>query len=52
MAANDDWSGEVTDEDWRMFVAHGLRNELADEREDIYTFDDGEPVEADEPNGS
>jgi uncharacterized protein len=40
-----DWSGEVTDEDWRQFVAHGLRAELADEREDIYTLEDGDGLQ-------
>lgn len=36
---------ELTDEEWRQFIAHTLRNELADPREDIYTEADGEPVE-------
>ena len=31
--------------DWRLFVAQGLREELADSREDIYTVEDGEPID-------
>jgi hypothetical protein len=34
---------DVTEEDWRLFVAQGLRNELNDPREDIYTLEDGVP---------
>lgn len=34
----DDWTTEeLTDEEWRQFIAHSLRDELADPREDIYT---------------
>jgi hypothetical protein len=39
-----DWSAEeLTEEEWRQFVAHGLRDELKDAREDIYSESDGEP---------
>jgi hypothetical protein len=42
----EEWpADELTDDEWRRFVFHGLRNELADEREDIYTEEDGEPVD-------
>ena len=30
------FAGEVTEDEWRQFVAHGLRSELNDSREDIY----------------
>jgi hypothetical protein len=41
-----DWSTEeLTEDEWRLFVAYGLRDELADPREDIYTLEDGEPPE-------
>jgi hypothetical protein len=32
---------DVTEEEWRLFVAQGLRRELEDPREDIYSLDDG-----------
>lgn len=35
---------EVSADDWRLFVAEGLRDELADSREDIYTLADGVPI--------
>ena len=42
----DEWSAdEMTEEEWRQFVAWGLRDELNDPREDIYTLEDGEPVD-------
>jgi hypothetical protein len=31
---------DVTEDEWRLFVAHGLRRELEDPREDIYSLDD------------
>jgi hypothetical protein len=34
---------DVTEDEWRLFVAQGLRNELEDPREDIYTQEDGVP---------
>ena len=34
---------DVTEDEWRQFVAQGLRDELADPREDIYTLEDGVP---------
>ena len=34
---------DLTEEEWRQFVAHGLRRELEDPREDIYGTDDGVP---------
>jgi hypothetical protein len=40
-----EWSAhELTEDEWRQFVAHGLSDELADEQEDIYTEGDGEPT--------
>ena len=42
---NADWAtDELSEEEWRLFTAHGLSAELADAREDIYTLDDGEPL--------
>ena len=44
--ATDDleWSAEaLTDDEWRQVVAYGLRDELSDPREDIYTEQDGVP---------
>ena len=38
---------DLTEDEWRQVVAHSLRRELEDPREDIYTAEDGEPV--DEP---
>jgi hypothetical protein len=38
---------DLTEDEWRQFVAHSLRQELEDPREDIYTPEDGES--ADEP---
>ena len=32
---------ELTAEEWALFVAQGLADELNDDREDIYTLDDG-----------
>jgi hypothetical protein len=41
-----DWSTEeLTEEEWKLFVAYGLRDELADPREDIYTLEDGDSQE-------
>jgi hypothetical protein len=34
---------EMTEDEWAEFVAWGLRDELNDPREDIYTLEDGEP---------
>jgi hypothetical protein len=40
-----DWSAEeMTEDEWRQFVAYGLRDELNDPREDIYSEEDGEPA--------
>lgn len=36
---------DLTEDEWRQFVAHGLRNELQDPREDIYKPEDGDPVD-------
>jgi hypothetical protein len=36
---------DVTEDEWRQFVANGLRTELEDPREDIYSLEDGEPVD-------
>ena len=42
--ADYEWpTADVTEDEWRQFVAHGLRNELADPREDIYTGEEGTP---------
>ena len=42
-----EWSSEeLTQDEWMQFVAHGLRDELNDPREDIYTEQDGEPPHA------
>ncbi len=37
---------DLTEEEWRHFIAYTLREELADPRDDIYTEDDGEPPDA------
>lgn len=34
---------DITDEEWRLFVARSLRDELNDPEEDIYSLDDGVP---------
>jgi hypothetical protein len=40
-----DWSAdELTEDEWRQFVAYCLRDELNDPREDIYSEQDGEPA--------
>ena len=36
---------DVTQEEWMQFVAQGLRDELADPREDVYSEATGEPVD-------
>jgi len=36
----------TADETWMRLVAHEWAQEIADEREDIYTVSDGEPVDA------
>jgi hypothetical protein len=41
--SNEWWMDEMTDEEWQQFVCWGLRDELNDPREDIYTLDDGVP---------
>jgi hypothetical protein len=42
-----DWSAdELTEDEWRQFVAHSLTDELSDPRDDIYTLEDGVPVDA------
>ncbi len=42
-----EWSDEeLTEDEWRQLVAHSLRDELADPREDVYTEEDGEPPHA------
>ena len=45
--AGDDYewpAADLTEDEWRQFVAHGLREQLADTREDIYTPEDGVPT--------
>jgi hypothetical protein len=38
LAEEADWSAEeLTEDEWRQFVAHGLRDELRDSREDVYS---------------
>lgn len=37
---------DLTDDEWRQFIAHTLKDELNDPREDIYTLEDGEPSHA------
>jgi hypothetical protein len=40
-----DWNAdEIAEEEWRLFAAQGLAEELTDSREDIYTLADGEPI--------
>ncbi len=42
-----EWSAdELTADEWRQWVAYGLRDELADSREDVYTEEAGEPSHA------
>ena len=44
-AIESEWSAdEISDDEWRLFVARGLESELADPRQDIYTLTDGEPL--------
>ena len=41
--AEDDYewpAPDLTEDEWRQFVAHGLRDELADPREDTYMIED------------
>jgi hypothetical protein len=35
---------DLTEDEWREFVAHGLRQELGDPREDLYGGEDGAPA--------
>jgi hypothetical protein len=45
LAEGSDWSAEeLTEDEWRQLVAYGLRDELNDPREDIYSESDGEPL--------
>ena len=37
---------EEAEDDWMVGVAHEWADELSDARQDIYTMDDGEPVDA------
>jgi hypothetical protein len=40
------WSAEdVTPEEWSLFVSQGLNDELNDPREDIYSLEDGFPID-------
>jgi hypothetical protein len=42
-----DWSDEeLTEAEWLQFVAHSLRDELNDPREDIYSLENGQPEDA------
>jgi hypothetical protein len=42
----DSWStDDVTPEEWSRFVSQGLIDELNDPREDIYTLEDGFPID-------
>ncbi len=36
---------DLTEEEWRRYVAYTLKDELADPRQDIYTEEDGEPYD-------
>lgn len=36
---------DLTDEEWALFVSQGLDDELNDERQDVYTLDDGTPLQ-------
>ena len=39
-SADDEWDAdELSDEEWRFFVAQGLSAELADPREDAYEIE-------------
>lgn len=45
-----EWSAEeLTEEEWSLFIAYCLRDELADPREDIYTLEDGTPSHEQDP---
>lgn len=37
---------EITPEEWARFVAENWKDMLGDPREDIYTLQDGEPLDA------
>jgi hypothetical protein len=42
-----EWSAEeLSDEEWALFATQAWEESLNDPREDIYTLDDGEPVES------
>ena len=34
---------DLTEDEWRQFIAYTLHDELADTRQDIYTLEDGVP---------
>ncbi len=38
-------ANELSNDEWRMFVAQGMKSELSDPREDIYTERNGEPAD-------
>jgi hypothetical protein len=40
--------GDPSPEEWSHFVALAWHDELADESQDIYTLEDGDPIEEDE----
>ena len=37
---------DVTDDDWMRLIATSWADELNDPREDVYTLEDGEPVDS------
>lgn len=39
----DYWDDEMTEDEWRTFIAYTLFDELNDSRQDIYTMEDGFP---------
>ena len=37
---------DLTEEEWMQFIAYCWRDELSDPRDDIYTLEDGQPLDA------
>ena len=45
-AEEPEWSDEdMTEDEWRRLISYSLRDELNDSREDVYTPEDGQPIE-------
>jgi len=42
---------EITNDEWALFAAQSMASELADEREDIYSLDNGLLIPREETHG-